>query len=73
MSDDANHPPKISAPQPCTDSERTKQVSSVGWTVGLFAMFGCIALINQPTWPVAVGVSGLGVMVTAVGIYMLKK
>ena len=73
MSDDANNPPKNYPFPPSNDSERTKQVSSVGWTVGLFAMFGCIALINEPTWPVAVGVSGLGVMVTAVCIFMLKK
>ena len=42
MSDDANNPPKISTPQPCTDSQRTKQVSTVGWTVGIFAMFGIL-------------------------------
>ena len=73
MSDNANNPPNIPASQPCTDSQRTKQISCVGWTVGIFAMFGCIALINQPTWPVAIGVAGLAVMVTAVCIYMLKK
>jgi hypothetical protein len=73
MSDDANNPPKISATAPCTDSQRSKQVSTAGWTVGMFAIFGCCALINQPTWPVAGGVAALAAMVTAVCIFMLKK
>jgi hypothetical protein len=73
MSDDANNPPKATPFPPCTDSEHTKQVSTAGYTAGLFALFACIALINAPTWPVAGGVAALAVMVTAVCSFMLKR
>ena len=73
MSDDANSQTKASPFPPCTDSERTKQVSSVSWTTGIFVIFASITLINAPTWPVAFGVAALAVMVTIICGFMLKR
>jgi hypothetical protein len=54
-------------------SERSKQVSAAGWTASLATMFAVVALINQPTWPVAFGVATVAVMVTVVCGFMLKR
>ena len=53
--------------------ERTKQTSIVGWTAGLSVFFAVIALANAPTWPVAIGVAALAMMVTIICCAILKR
>jgi hypothetical protein len=70
MSDDTS---KTSEPAEGTDSQRTKQISTVGWTAGFFAIVACCVLANTPSWPMAAGVAALSVMMTVICIFMLKK
>jgi len=72
MSDATEKPPQKDADENA-QSERSKQVSAAGWTASMAAFFAVIALINQPTWPVAFGVAVVVVMVTFVCSFMLKK
>lgn len=70
MSDDTT---KTSEPPESTDSQRTKQVSTVGWTAGMFAIIACCVLGNYPSWPMAAGVAALAMMMTVICIFMLRK
>ena len=72
MNDTTEKPPQKDAGEN-SQSERSKQVSAAGWTASMAAFFAVIALINQPTWPVAFGVAVVAVMVTFVCSFMLKK
>jgi len=65
-------PPKTEAAQEL-DSERTKQVTVAGWTAGLSAFFGCIALSQAPTWPMAFGVAAVAAMVAVVCYFILQR
>lgn len=44
-----------------------------GWTAGTAAFFAATALINEPTWPVAVGVAAVSVSVAVVCSAMLRQ
>lgn len=54
-------------------SERTHQVTVVGWTAGVTAFFCAVALANTPVWPVALGVAALAAMVTVICCYILRR
>lgn len=56
-----------------SDVERTKQVEFVAWTAGLTAFFGIGALATKASWPMAVGVAALAVMVMVVCRYILQR
>ena len=72
MNDATEKPPQKDAGENL-HSERSKQVAAAGWTASMTAFFAVIALINQPTWPVAFGVAIVAVMVTIVCGFMLKR
>ena len=55
------------------ESERTKQVTVVGWTAGVSAFFAVTVLMEQPSWPTAFGVSAVALMIALVCYFMLKR
>ena len=69
----AEQPPSPGEPSKNADAERTKQVTVAGWTAGVSALFAAGALINQPTWPVAIGVAALSAIVAAVCCFMVRR
>jgi dipeptide/tripeptide permease len=70
--DPAEQSPKAEPGQDLA-GERTKQVTVAGWTVGLAALFMCIALSQSPTWPMAFGIAAVAAMVAVVCYYIVKK
>ena len=70
---DPIQPIPASDPNKCTDSERTKQVTSVTWTVSVVAVVAGVALINEPIWPVAFGIAAIAVMAAFVCSCILKR
>ena len=57
-----NQPNPTPDPNQSGDAERTKQVTVLGWTAGVCAMFAFLALTNAPTWPVAFAVAAVAVV-----------
>ncbi|HTH46263.1 MAG TPA: hypothetical protein VMB21_02005 [Candidatus Limnocylindria bacterium] len=55
------------------ETERTKQVSTAGWTAGTTAFFGFLAVNQSPAWPTAFGVAAVSAMVAVVCLRMLKR
>jgi len=55
------------------ESERTNQVTVVGWSAGLTAFFCAYTVANAPIWPVAFGVAALAAMVTVICCYILRR
>ena len=55
------------------EKERTKQVSTAGWTAGLTALFGFIALASEPAWPTAFGAAAICAMVAVVCLRIVKR
>jgi hypothetical protein len=70
---DQTQPPPPAQPNQNRESERTKQVTVVGWTAGLTAFFCAGTLINAPIWPVAFGVAALAAMVTVICCFILRR
>ncbi len=62
-----------SAPEQTTDSERTKQVTVAGLTVGVSAFFGMVVLGGSGTWPTAFGVAAVMAGVAVVCHLILRK
>jgi hypothetical protein len=64
-------------PKPDADKnpgcERSNRASVAGWTAAWAAFFAAIALINEPTWPVAFGVSVVTLAVMVVCCCILKR
>jgi hypothetical protein len=55
------------------ETERTKQVTVAGWTAGMSAFFAVGVLMLQPSWPTAVGVGAVALMIAFVCYFMLKR
>jgi hypothetical protein len=70
--DPGEQAPKVEV-NPDLESERTKQVSTAGWTAGLSAFFACVTLSQAPTWPMAFGVAAVAGMVAVVCYFILHR
>ena len=55
------------------EKERTKQMSTAGWTAGTTAFFGFNAVALSPTWPTAFGVAAICAMVAFVCLRIIKR
>jgi hypothetical protein len=60
-------------PEVAIAEQRTHQVRAAGWTATFAAFFAAVALSQEPTWPVAVGVVAIAAMVTVVCYTVLKR
>lgn len=63
----------VADPDRRTETERTQQVTVVGWTAGVSAFFALVALGQAPTWPVAFGVAAVMAMVALICHLILKR
>ncbi len=52
---------------------KTQTISVIGWTASFSILLMVIAFINQPTWPVAVGVVGIATTITILCSIILKR
>lgn len=68
MSEPNNHTPSVEA-----ETERTQQVTVAGWTAGLSALFGFIAIASEPAWPTAFGAAAISAMVAVVCLRIVKR
>lgn len=55
------------------EEERTRQVRVAGWTVGVIAVASAMTLNNEPTWPVAFGVTAIAAATAVVCCCILKR
>ena len=67
---ESTQPPK---PNGSGDSERTKQVTVVGWLMGVSAFAALGTLYLEPSWPVAAGVTAVAGTVAAVSLFILRR
>ncbi len=61
------------APSAEAEQERTKQMSTAGWTAGTTAFFALNAVALSPSWPTAFGVAAICAMVAVVCLRMMKR
>jgi hypothetical protein len=60
-------------PNKSSEAERTKHVTAVAWTAGVFAVVAGCTLINAPTWPVSFGIAAVAMMVAFICGCILKR
>ena len=70
---DTNQPSKAIQPDLEIARERTKQAKVVAWIAGVFVFFTIPALASNPTWPLAIAVTGMATMVPIIYYGILKR